>query len=62
MRKIGIICKTGRSELPEILKGLLPWLSQKGYETYVDLETASVLNIDGSPRSQIPSLVDVIVV
>ncbi|MFZ6016640.1 MAG: NAD(+)/NADH kinase [Nitrospirota bacterium] len=62
MRKIGIICKAGRSEPPEILKGLLPWLNQKGYETYVDLETASVLNIDGSPRSQIPSLVDVIVV
>ncbi|MEW6675586.1 MAG: NAD(+)/NADH kinase [Nitrospirota bacterium] len=62
MRKIGIICKAGRSEPPEILKGLLPWLNQKGYETYVDLETASVLNIDGFPRSQIPSLVDVIVV
>lgn len=62
MKKIGIICKVNRSEPPEILKRLLPWLSQKGYETHVDLETASVLNIEGSPRSQIPSLVDVIVV
>ena len=62
MKKIGIICKTGISEPSEILKGLLPWLRQKGYETYLDTETASALNIEGSPRSQIPSLVDVIIV
>jgi len=62
MKKIGIICKTGISEPVEILKGLLPWLRQKGYETYLDIETASALNIEGSPRSQIPSLVDVIIV
>jgi NAD+ kinase len=62
MKKIGIICKTGISEPSEILKGLLPWLRQKGYETYLDTETASALNIEGSPRSEIPSLVDVIIV
>jgi NAD+ kinase len=62
MKKVGIICKTGISEPSEILKGLLPWLRQKGYETYLDTETASALNIEGSPRSQIPSLVDVIIV
>ena len=62
MKKIGIICKTGISEPSEILKGLLPWLRQKGYETYLDIETASTLNIEGSPRSEIPSLVDVIIV
>lgn len=62
MKKIGIICKTGKSEPAEILKGLLPWLRQKGYEVYVDIETASNLNIEGAPRSQIPSLADIIVV
>lgn len=62
MKRIGIICKTGIPEPSEILKGLLPWLRQKGYETYVDIETASTLNIEGSPRSQIPSLVDIIIV
>ncbi len=62
MKKVGIICKTGISEPSEILKGLLPWLKQKGYETYLDIETASTMNIEGSPRSQIPSLVDVIIV
>lgn len=62
MKKIGIICKTGRPEPPEILKKLLPWLSQKGVETYVDIETASILNIEGFPRSDIPLLSDVIIV
>ncbi len=62
MKKIGIICKTGQSEPAEILKELLPWLRQKGCETHVDNETASGLNIEGVPRSQIPSLADIIVV
>ncbi|MEW6214926.1 MAG: NAD(+)/NADH kinase [Nitrospirota bacterium] len=62
MKKIGIICKIGRPEPPEILKELLPWLRKKGCETYVDIETASILNIDGLPRSHIPSLVDIIIV
>lgn len=62
MKKIGIICKTGIAEPSEILKGLLPWLRQKNCEAYVDLETASRLNIEGFSRSEIPSLVDIIVV
>jgi len=62
MKKIGIICKTGKPEPSEILKGLLPWLKGKGCETYVDIETASILNIEGSPRSQIPSSADIIIV
>lgn len=62
MKKIGIICKAGQSEPAEIVKELLPWLRQKGCETHVDNETASVLNIEGVPRSQIPSLADIIIV
>jgi NAD+ kinase len=62
MKRIGIICKTGLPEPSEILKGLLPWLRQKGYEIHIDIETASILNIEGSPRSQIPSLTDIIIV
>jgi len=60
--KIGIICKTGVPEPAEILKDLLPWLRQKNCETYVDNETAAILNIEGTPRSQIPSLSEVIIV
>jgi len=62
MKKIGIICKTGKPEPAEIVKGLLPWLRRKGCEPFVDSETAAILNIKGSSRSQIPSLVDIIIV
>jgi NAD+ kinase len=62
MEKIGIISKTGVPEPAEILRELLPWLRQKGCETYVDNETASILNIRGTPRSRIPSLAEVIIV
>jgi NAD+ kinase len=62
MKKIGIICKIGRPEPAEILKELLPWLGSKGYEVFLDSETAWMLNMEGYSRSHIPSLVDVIVV
>lgn len=62
MKKIGIICKPQRTEPQEILKGLLPWLRQKGCEAYVDMETASKLNIKGFSRREIPLLVDVLLV
>lgn len=62
MKKIGIICKTGTPEPSEILQELLPWLRQKGCETYLDIETASGLNVEGYQRSDIPSLSEMIVV
>ena len=62
MKKIGIICKSGKPEPPEILKDVLPWLRQKGYEVFLDIETATILKIEGFPRSQIPSLSDLIIV
>lgn len=62
MKKVGIICKSGRIEPIEILKEFIPWLRNKGYEVFLDIETARLLNIDGYLRSQIPSLSDVIIV
>jgi len=62
MKRIGIICKAGITKPAETLKELLPWLRQKGCETFVDTETASTLNIDGFPRSEIPSLSEIIIV
>lgn len=59
MKKIGIICKPGRPEPEEILHELLPWLRQKGYETFVDQEAAAALNIRGYTRKEIASSVDV---
>jgi len=62
IQRIGIICKTGRPEPIEILKDFLPWIRSKGYNVFLDNETAEVLNIEGHVRSQIPSLVDLIIV
>jgi len=62
MKKIGIICKTGISEPIEILKKLLPWLKQKGFEAIIDRDSASVLNSKGCPRSQIPVQSEMIIV
>jgi NAD+ kinase len=62
MKKIGIICKPGRPEPLEILKELLPWLGQKGCETFVDAETASALDIKGVSRTEMASLVEVVFV
>ncbi len=62
MKKVGIICKTGKPEPSEILKGLLPWLRERGIEAFPDIETASTLNIEGYSRSRIPSLSDLIIV
>ena len=62
MKKIGIICKPERKEPQEILLQLLPFLRQKGCESFVDAETAAALNIIGFSRKEIPSLVDVVLV
>lgn len=62
MKKIGIISKLNRPEPLEILKELIPWLKHKGYEVYIDTETATSLQIDGVNRSQIPSIVDLVIV
>lgn len=62
MKKIGIICKSGRPEPPEILKELLPRLRKKGFEIFLDIETALILKMEGYPRSRIPSLVDMVIV
>ncbi|HWR58301.1 MAG TPA: NAD(+)/NADH kinase [Thermodesulfovibrionales bacterium] len=62
MKKIGIICKTGRQEPLELLTGLLPWLKQKGVDVFVDLEVAQTLNIKGYSRSEIPGLSEIVIV
>ncbi len=62
MKKIGIICKLERDEPQEILKDLLPWLKQKGCEVYLDMETATKINLKGFLRTEIPLMADVVIV
>jgi NAD+ kinase len=62
MKKIGIICKPGREEPREILAGLLPWLQQRGCDVFVDSDTASRMGMAGVKRSEMPSLVESVLV
>jgi NAD+ kinase len=62
MKNIGIISKPGKPEPPEILKELIPWLTGKGFNVFIDRETSDVMGIKGYSRSEMPELVDVVVV
>lgn len=62
MKRIGIICKTGRPEGIAILRDFIPWLAERGCEVFLDSESAVSLQQKGYTRREIPSLADVIVV
>lgn len=62
MKKIGIITKLRISEAQEIVKKLRPWLKERGKESFIDIETASFIGEKGFQRSEIPSMVDMIIV
>jgi NAD+ kinase len=62
MKKIGIICKPDAPEPPGILKNLVPWLLSKGLEVYLEKETASFEGVKSVPRSELPGLVEFVVV
>ncbi len=62
MKKIGIICKSGRNEPAEILRELIPWLNQKGCEAFIDRETADLLGIKGYARNDLLELAEAVFV
>lgn len=62
MKKIGIISKIGDPEAVRIVQGLLPWLRGKGCEVYLDNDMATVIRMAGYQRTEIPNLVECILV
>ncbi len=62
MNRIGIICKSGRTEPIELVRILLPWLEEKQCEVFLETEVAAVLGIKGYEREAIPASVDLMVV
>lgn len=62
MKRIGIIGKSGRPEPAEIAKGIVTWLRERDAEVFVDMETSQPLGIKGYLRSEIPQLVDLVLV
>lgn len=63
MKKIGIIAKPHKLEIHNVLKGLIPWLEEKGFEIFLDRDSALPLGMPASyQKSDIPSLVNLILV
>ncbi len=62
MKKIGIICKPGKPEPPEILQELLPYMEEKGFEVVLEEESAKMIGRTGMSRAEIPDLVDAVIV
>ncbi len=61
MKKIGIIAKN----IPEALKAakkLREWLESRGKKVFIDQETAVLLKMQGFDRTEIPALVEMIIV
>jgi NAD+ kinase len=62
MKTIGIISKPGKPEPPEILRELVPWLEKRGVTVLIDRDSAGAIGRDGCQRSEIPDLVEVLIV
>src|SRR5512147_680117 len=61
MKNIGIIAK----DIPEAqraVKKLTAWLERRGKKVYVDTEAAAAISVRGYDRSEIPALVDMLIV
>lgn len=63
MQKIGIIAKPHRHEVKGILDQLVPWLTDRGIEVFLDTDTANAIGRSSTfQKSKIPSLVEMIIV
>lgn len=62
MKKIGIICKSGKKEPYEVVNEIAPYLTEKGYEVFPDDETAEGLNIKGYSRGEIADIAEAVIV
>lgn len=62
MNRVGIICKSGRTEPVELVRVLLPWLHEKNCEAYLEAAVASDIGVKGYEREKIPQLAEMIVV
>lgn len=62
MKRIGIICKPGVGESVHLLKKLVPLLEKRGCIIYLDQEAALTAGLNGFPKNEISSLVDMVLV
>jgi NAD+ kinase len=62
MKKIGIICKSGRTEPVELVKLLMPWLKGKHCDVALESGVAKLLGLKGYEREEIPENAGIMIV
>ena len=62
MKKLGIICKRWRAETSGIVRGLIPWLEERGWQPLVEDATAGQLGVAGHSHGDIAESSDMILV
>lgn len=62
MQTLGIICKRWRTETADIVRKLIPWLEEKGWQALVEDVTAVHLGIRGFSHQDIAKSADMILV
>ena len=64
IKRIGIISKPKKTEIREIVPGLLKWLQERGIEVFIDKETGSIMQTSehSLSRNEMPSQVDLLIV
>ncbi len=64
IKRIGIISKPKKTELREIVPGLVEWLRARQIEVFLDKETGAILEDGGKchTRNELPGKVDLLVV
>jgi NAD+ kinase len=64
IKSVGIISKPKKTEIREIVPGLLAWLQERSIEAFIDKETEAIMETkDGSvTRNEMPSKADLLIV
>ena len=63
IRKVGIVSKPGREDIPPLVTKLLAWLDQHGVDAEYDVVTAGHLDRDGGfRREKLPEGFDLMIV
>jgi len=57
LRKVAIVCKPGKPDMPEILRPLIKWLTDRDFEVVGDSETTRYLpGVPSQPRENLAEL------
>ena len=62
MKRIGIISKRGKPEALELLKKLVPWLQERGFEVLLCREAAAQMGVPGYEPPEIARMAELIIV